>query len=278
MMLSYERYETLKQVLEHNMNNAGYPFDLFIWDNGSQDKRVLKLLSEQNAAVVYANKNEGIARPFNELMDSCYLLGYDAFHVMANDILEPDNWLADKITMIGALNKLHIPLQNGELLGSPTFVRVKSGMVSIAPGSHNYPEVTPCFHEADIPAAGYPSVYYPGDVIGQFMITREVYEKIGGFNEEFGYYGPIDNDYNARCAATGFVNYYIPGQSQHIDTSPADLYGYNKAAAVAKTWPIHVENVKRYQENPESCYMPVSGECIVNMKQFWDGKDNWASK
>ncbi|MEZ2446115.1 glycosyltransferase family 2 protein [Chitinophaga sp. RCC_12] len=248
LMLSYERYDTLKQILEHNMNNAGYPFDLFVWDNGSKDERVIPLLDSVAKIVWKCDRNYGIAAPFNVMIDHCYRCGYDAFHVMANDIFEPSNWLADKIRYLAG-----IPM---------------SGMISICPGEMPY---LPSYLSMDLPC-------HMGDVIGQFMISRRVYEKVGGFNEEFGNYGPIDNDYNARCAVSGFVNYYIPGQSQHIDSSPADLYGYDKAAAVAKTWPIHEANVRKYSENPESAYIPVDGECIVNMKQFWNGEGIGASE
>lgn len=274
LMLSYERYDTLKRVLEHNMANAGYPFDLFVWDNGSKDERIFDLIGYYKPERFYRlNENRGIAGPLNTMLSITFSMGYEAFHVMANDILEPNNWLADKINMIQALQTPHVPLHDAKLLGSPNHDIVKSGMVSIAPGVHNYPEVRPCFTLPPFPPNHGVLKYYPGDVIGQFMITRQVYERVGGFREDFGQYGPIDNDYNARCKAMGFVNYYIPGQSQHIDNSPADLYGYNKAELVAKTWPIHEANVKRYNDNPESAYIPVSGDNIVNMKQFWDGED-----
>ncbi|MBC9913174.1 glycosyltransferase family 2 protein [Chitinophaga varians] len=273
LMLSFERYETLKHVLEHNLANAGYPFDLFVWDNGSQDDRIPELIRWHEPKHFYpAKENKGIAAPLNDMIRFAYSLGYDAFHVMANDILEPDNWLSDKVEFIKLLGKLHIPLVNGKLLGSPNHTTVSSGMVSIPPGEHNYPEVTPCFDASDRPNIVGPIRYYPGDVIGQFLITREVYEAVGAFREDFGYYGPIDNDYNVRCAAKGFVNYYIPGQSIHLgDDNPG--YGYDKGTVVQETWPRHVENVYRYLEDPTTAYIPPSGECTINMKQFEDGRD-----
>lgn len=239
LMLSYERYDTLKQVLEHNMNNAGHPFDLYVWDNGSNDIRIPDLFTGKAKGIWCPVANFGIAWPLNMMARHCYKQGYDALHVMANDILEPDNWLADKIQYLQ-----HIP---------------QSGMISISPGAIPYPDTVVNGIEV-----------FAGDVIGQFMISRQVWEKVGAFNEQFGMYGPIDNDYNARCAALDFVNYYIPGQSVHLDNSPANMYGYDKAAMVAKTWPVHVANVARYQADAASCYIPVDGECLINMKQFSD--------
>lgn len=267
-MLSFERYDTLKRVLEHNMANAGYPFDLFVWDNGSKDQRVKDLLKVSKYHSLWLmRENSGIAKPLNDMMQCAFNEGYDAFHVMANDILEPDNWLRDKVGFIQLLDKPHIPLVNGRLLGSPNHTTVSSGMVSIPPGEHNYSEVTPCFDPSDKPDIDGPIRYYPGDVIGQFMISREVYEKVGAFREDFGHYGPIDNDYNARCAAMGFVNYYIPGRSIHLGSDNPG-YGYDKATVVHETWPRHMDNVCRYLEDPSTAYIPPAGECTINMKQF----------
>lgn len=247
LMLSYERYDTLKQVLGHNMNNAGYPFDLFVWDNGSKDPRVSALIwqyMEHPNRFMGSDVNMGIAAPLNHLITEAYSRGYDAFHVMANDILEPDNWLADKVVHLK-----RIP---------------ESGMVSICPGPIPYH----AWNKNDRPI-------YPGDVIGQFMISRQVWERLGGFTTQFGLYGPIDNDYNARCRAKGFVNYYIPGQSIHLgDDNPG--YGYDKADQVEKTWPQHIENVKSYQADPGSAYIPVDGQSTINMNQFFNDKGTGA--
>lgn len=243
LMLSYERYDTLKRVLEHNMNNAGHPFDVFVWDNGSKDIRVHELLEEYADYINCNGVNAGIAYPLNRLTKLAYSEGYDAFHVMANDILEPDNWLVDKVSY----------------LTSSIQTKERSGMISISPDPIPYKESYYCGKKV-----------YIGDVIGQFMISREVYEKVGGFNEAFGYYGPIDNDYNARCRLSGFLNYYIPGQSEHLHDASGENYGYDKAALVAKTWPVHVANVERYRANPETCCIPVDGEHLINMKQYFE--------
>lgn len=240
LMLSFERYDTLKRVLEHNLANAGCEFDLFIWDNGSKDERVLSMLRKTGGKVFSLVSNKGIAYPLNVMMLYAYNRGYEAFHVMANDILEPNNWLADKVKYLSAFGK--------------------SGMISICPGPIPY---MPSYLSMDMP-------FYFGDVIGQFMISRQVYEQVGRFREDFGHYGPIDNDYNARCIAKGFVNYYIPGQSIHLgDDNPG--YGYNKHQVVAATWPVHVQNTVKYAQDPDSAYLaPENNDYTINMDQFAD--------
>src|SRR5688500_6163292 len=143
LLLSYERYDTLKQVLEHNLKNAGHPVDLFVWDNGSKDERIFPLLQEHVKGLHHmfrTDTNKGIAYPFNKMMAHCYERVYDAFHVMANDILEPDNWLEEKVCA---------------MMGIPN-----SGMISISPGPMPY---APQWIEG--------WTVHPGDAIGQFMIS-----------------------------------------------------------------------------------------------------------
>jgi len=238
-MLSYERYDTLKKVLDHNLKNAGYPFDLFVWDNGSTDSRVCSLIESYSPERHYKPcKNKGIAPALNFMMSVSFLRGYDAVHFMANDILEPDNWLLSKVQYLQAIPS--------------------SGTISHCPGDTGYP-----YQEI----AGRPM--FPGDVVGNCMISRQVYEQVGSLREDFGNYGPIDNDYNTRCRIRGFINYYIPGMSIHLDDHNNTLYGYDKAAIVQKTWPVYVGSIAEYMSNPESCYIPPDGQHTLEMDQHY---------
>ncbi|MBV7534063.1 glycosyltransferase family 2 protein [Chitinophaga sp. sic0106] len=239
LMLSYERYDTFKMVLDHNLKNAGHPFDLFIWDNGSQDYRVKQLARSIHPYSLYlSDNNVGIAKALNIMMDTAIRLHkYDAVHFMANDILESKNWLSDKVKYLKAIPE--------------------SGMISICPGEHMYP-----YGEI----AGRPA--FVGDVIGNCMISRQVYDAVGKFREDFGRYGPIDNDYNVRCQMKGFVNYYIPGKSTHLDDHNNTLYGYDKAASVQATWPVHVASIQEYINNPGRVYIAPDGETTMNMAEY----------
>jgi len=237
LMLSYERYDTLVQVLPNNLQNAGCSVDLFILDQGSKDPRVLEIISSlRNGDTLRAgmwhfrNDNIGIAAGFNYLLRQHP--GYDAYQFMANDILEQPGWVAKKVEYLKAIPD--------------------SGMVSIPCGDHGYPSRK---------AGGL--WLHPGDVIGQFMISRQVYEKVGAFREDFGKYGPVDNDYNIRCAKAGFTNYYLPGmKAVHLDDHANDLYGYDKAAAVAKSWPEFMATVSDQE------YFIAPEDYNINAKEY----------
>lgn len=240
LMLSYERYDTLVKVLPNNLAKAECEVDLFVLDQGSKDQRVIDFLRnfDYKAAGVgfgvtsFGESNTGIAAGFNRLISYAHSLGYDAFQFMANDILEQPGWIARKVEYLQAIPH--------------------SGMVSIPCGDHGYPsrKMAGLWLNA-------------GDVIGQFMLSRQAYEKVGAFREAFGKYGPVDNDYNTRCTKAGFVNYYLPNhRAEHLDDYDNDLYGYDKAEAVAKTWPQYMDTLSE-----PGFYFPP-GEYSINAKEY----------
>jgi GT2 family glycosyltransferase len=238
LMLSYNRYELLTKTLPHNIKNARYPFDLYVWDNGSTDPRVMDFLKVQQWYMLTEPSdgiNRGIAQPFNHLMDMAFRSGgYDAVVFMANDIKEPKNWLAERVKYLKAIPN--------------------SGMVSVACSKHDYR-----------PKSINGLMLYPGHVIGQFMISRQVFDKVGYFREDFGHYGPIDNDYNVRCDRLGFTSYYLPDlKAIHLDDKDDQKYGYSKKEKVKETWQQFTQDVQRYAD-PTACYIPYNGQTTINM-------------
>jgi GT2 family glycosyltransferase len=99
-------------------------------------------------------------------------------------------------------------------------------------------------------------------VIANFMISREVLDKVGLMDDRFDPYGAIDLDYNKRCNAAGFTNYYLGGVvAHHIhDHDGQELYGYNKSEKVNETWQLHVDG--------HLGHIP-----IIEMKQMQDATD-----
>jgi GT2 family glycosyltransferase len=74
-------------------------------------------------------------------------------------------------------------------------------------------------------------------VIGNMLITKEVFNKVG-YNDthydQFGY-GPIDLEYDARLKKAGFLpSYVLNEKAVHLDNGN-DAYGFSKREAVQKT-------------------------------------------
>lgn len=148
---------------------------------------------------------EGIANALNDGIDLMKEYDADAVAFLANDIREPDNWLALKVAAL-----------------------------------QSYPN-------AGIVAS---SIHAPVDVvrnemiISNWLISRDVVESIGYFQESMFPYGPIDLDYCDRCLAAGFNTYYVIGCHAVHEGGHAtgDEYGYSKEAMVQKYWPEYVAN------------------------------------
>ena len=243
LLLSMERYELLARTLANNILKAGCPVDLIALDQGSSDPRVHELLQTVCTRYFVAEKNIGIGAGLNFLLKQAMEAGYDYFQFMANDILEQEGWVAQKTAFIGYVND------------------IQHGMISTYPGSDALPVVS-CRYKV----IGNTN-YSPGHVIGQFMLHRELVEKVGYF-KDFGHpYAPIDNDYNVRCERMGFTNYYIdPSQyrATHIDLQDK-IYGYNKKDMIDCTWPVHVMDSTRYDE--QNAYLPYPDhEHVINLR------------
>jgi hypothetical protein len=143
--------------------------------------------------------------------------GYDFIGFLANDIEEPQNWLLKRINHLKE--------------------NISCGIVSIYPGE-NIPTGSP-------------------DIIGNYLIRKELFEKIGYFTEDFKDYGPIDLDYCTRARVSGFSTDYIQNEKAvHFDSGEDMVYGFSKKEAVKESWPIHVKNVIDYHggKNPIKIY------------------------
>lgn len=237
LLLSFERFDMLQQTLKQNIDNAGCEVDVIALDQGSKDPRVIDYLKQHCTEVFQAEQNIGIGAGLNFLLHFARTAGYQYFQFMANDIMEQDGWIDHKIAYYQA------------------FPEGKCGIISTWPGAREQQPYPRIFFES---AEGVEYDIWPGDVIGQFMLTRAVVDKVGYFNTFNELYGPIDNDYNARCHVSGLINFYIPCfWASHLDKGD-DIYGYNKSEKVAITWPQHVANVGAYTaENAHIGYKPV---------------------
>lgn len=236
LLLSMERYELLARTLANNILKAGCPVDLIALDQGSKDPRVHELLQTVCNQYYVAENNVGIGAGLNFLLKKAMDAGYTYFQFMANDILEQEGWVLQKIYFLDALRG------------------VKSGMISIFPGQvFELPIKRLYTGFCDFSHA-------PAHVIGQFMLRRDLVEKVGYFKDFGQPYAPIDNDYNVRCERLGFTNYYLDPsrfRARHIDLQD-QIYGYDKRDMIDHTWPVHVMDSTRYSD--QNAYLPYPDE------------------
>jgi GT2 family glycosyltransferase len=123
----------------------------------------------KNGDYIYIN-TEGIANAMNEAIDIAGVDGYDAIAYLANDIVEPNNWLAKKVEALQTYPSAGIVASSLD--------RVRLGVNS----EH---------------------------IISNWLLSIKVVEQIGIFNESMFPYGPIDLDYCERANLAGFNTYYV---------------------------------------------------------------------
>ena len=142
---------------------------------------------------------EGIADALNEGIDHMKENGYDAIAFLANDIEEPENWLAKKV----------------------------EALVS-------YPNAGVVASSLDCARTNLTNEL----IISNWLISKETIEKVGYFNESMFPYGPIDLDYCERCYAAGLSTYYVMDclAVHNGGHATGNEYGWSKDEAVVNGW------------------------------------------
>lgn len=228
LMLTLDRYEQTKQVLEHNLKNCGHDdYELLVADNGSTDQRVVELVKEMRTAYHRINKkNEGVARAFNQLI---LRAKGELICLMGNDILNPDGWLDELVKYAKAVPKCGIV--GIECTTPVPTIEERNGIIA------HY-----CRHDQG---------EHKDKVFGTMLFSREVLETVGGFCEEFHPYGLEDSDYNNRVNLAGFQSLYVPvRKSQHIGNDVGEKSEYRKMKddSLHRNHEIYMRRCKEYPE------------------------------
>ena len=178
LLLTQNRHDLTQRVINQNFFNSGYNADCFLIDNGSD---TLRLFDYPFKDYNYSKEKRGIAAGVNAGLRMTE--DYDAVCLLANDILLPTNWLQNWVMFSQRMSK--------------------TGIIGIH-----------CVEELPPLVDGVHKTHTP---FGDNFITRELIDKVGGYNEAYDPYGMQDRDYGERATITGFTNYYLPDmRSEHI--------------------------------------------------------------
>lgn len=227
LALTYGRPEFTVETWRHNFANhgAGDEVRIFWFDNGSTPDELDVMIYEATkwgfAYTQFETKNTGIAYALNWLMKAAFATGAKQVVTMANDIKEPAGWLDFRI-------------RASQDIPNTGAVSVPVDRCARYPGKH---------------VNGW--MVEEGTIIGNWLITRECYDKIGGFCMDYGVYGPLDIDYCERMRAAGLRYYYLHDlHANHIgkkEFNPA-AYQAAKMDSLNKSWPAYKRNQKLYRQ------------------------------
>lgn len=167
----------------------------------------------------YVNINtEGIANALNEGIEYMMQNDFDAIGFLANDIIEPQDWLFKKVQALTTYPKAGI---------------VASSL------DHNRTEI-----QNEV-------------IISNWLISKETIKRIGYFNESMFPYGPIDLDYCQRCYVKDLYTYYVMDcLALHIGShASGNEYGWDKTALVEKYHNQHIQDVEGYRNGTKDTYI-----------------------
>ena len=178
LLLTQNRHDLTQRVINQNFFNSGYDADCFLIDNGSDTHETFNY---PFTGYDLSKEKRGIAAGVNAGLRMTE--NYDAVCLLANDILLPTNWLQNWVMFSQSVSK--------------------TGIIGIH-----------CVEELPPIVDGVHKTHTP---FGDNFITRELIDKVGGYNEAYDPYGMQDRDYGERATITGFTNYYLPDmRSEHI--------------------------------------------------------------
>lgn len=218
--LTFKRVEATEQVWANNLKNRSYLLSahnpVYWWDNtphGSEREALVQIAANYHIKHAFHDgSNYGIAHPINRMAERIFAAGHDGFVTMASDIMEPANWIEHRSSFAAML---------------------PAGIVAIPVGK---PYTVPRYPRQEHNGIGYE---HGGDIIGNWYVTKEAYEKIGLFPEHYGIYGPIDLEYCARARKAGVLAVYLSdlhADCLAVQDDPEYILAKNKS--LAEAWPI----------------------------------------
>ena len=188
------RYHITKEYIGKALRTAGYPFELCLTDNGSNEIEIFEWIEQQKPKQYIRNGyNAGTAQSINKMIQ---LNPSDYYCFIGNDIDLPDNWLRAMVEHAEAIPN--------------------SGMVGI-----NWRPV-----EYATETINGKAICKTDRVFGDVLFSQQVIDKLGGACEDYGVYGLWDSDFAIRCKIAGFINYYIAGmRSEHMANDVGEQIG-----------------------------------------------------
>lgn len=226
LALTCGRPEFTMQTWAHNFANHGAEAVSVYWyDNGScaAELRDIVRMSEKYGFEYchLDNENRGIAHALNHLMGAAFADGADAVVTMANDLLEPNNWIRARVDAAQSIPQTGV-------VAVPVSTSTRYGRKTV--NGHTIEE---------------------GTVIGNWLITRAAYDRIGGFCMDYGIYGPLDIDYCERMRVAGLRFYYLSDlfatEIGRKEDNPIE-YQALKMESLNRSMPVFRANQKQYRE------------------------------
>jgi GT2 family glycosyltransferase len=225
MMVTYNRLELTKRMLESFFKNTDTEYRLIIVDNGSTDGTVdflqqLKTESPhcQGIHLHFFEKNMGIAIGRNQGLLMADKFEDKWFSTLDNDVELHSGWLTECLNIVKTNHKFAIGLN---MEGTNYPLQLMNGKSIQWKKEGNLGTACTVFH-------------------------RKLHEAIGFFYTGFGLYGEEDADFFFRARQAGWSMGYLPTNGVHFGEGELDTGEYREFKTAS-----HKKNLSLFQKN---CY------------------------
>jgi GT2 family glycosyltransferase len=194
-MLAFNRLELTKQALDSIRAVTRQPYELIIVDNGSTDgtSAYLDRCAREGVRVMRNEKNRCVAAAWNQGLAAAE---GDCLAVISNDVVVADGWLERMI-------RLAYTLPGAGLVGCRAS---RCGGPQLLPPDYHDVRNFPDFASRHAAAADSSWFELPRVVGVLMLLRRDVYERVGSFDERFTPATFEDDDYSLRCLEAGYRN------------------------------------------------------------------------
>lgn len=263
VMLTYNRFDVTKPAIESVRAATRQPYELIIVDNGSQDGTLSYLdeIEREGATVIRNGANRGVAAGWNQGLRAAT---GECLMVLNNDVLVAGDWLERMV-------RAAYSIPGAGLVGTRT--SLGGGPQRLVP---DYEDV------ADFPlfARRYSQLadgswFEVARVVAVAMLwRREVYERLGEFDERFAPANFEDDDYSLRALKAGYRNviandvfvHHVGSASHSRDRTERNPMVHRNAERLRAKWgaaaaPVVAMQVARFdpwvaQLRPEQYALP----------------------
>jgi GT2 family glycosyltransferase/2-polyprenyl-3-methyl-5-hydroxy-6-metoxy-1,4-benzoquinol methylase len=195
VMLTWNQLSLTQQAIASIRSATRQPYELIVVDNGSTDGTVEYLdgLAAQGVRVIKNRENRGVAAGWNQ---GLHAATGDCVMVVNNDVIVAAGWLE-------RMTQLAYTLPHAGLVGCR--VSAVSGPQMLAPDYERL-EDFPLFARRYAELADGSWFELPRIVAVVMLWRREVYERVGDFDEQFSPSDFEDDDYSVRTLRAGYRN------------------------------------------------------------------------
>jgi GT2 family glycosyltransferase len=275
IVLTYNQREKTLACLSHLLAVKKQPFQVVVWDNGSKDD-TQGAVQNSYPDVLYHHhpENLGVAGGRNAAAE------FAIRELQATHLLFLDN---DILVEPGFVEALYAPFCENKKIGQTQaklrFMHDRTRINDGGGAKINFVlwRITPVgYNEVD-----HGQYDTPRNCIscgGAMMVRVDVFQQLGGFDPQFGPFGPEDLDFSLRLQKAGYQALYVPQAVGYHEVSHTFGKGYSEEYARHKSrhWMLFM---KRHAPPWQKLgfYLIGAPYLVVNVSIREGRKGNWGA-